>query len=116
MLNTAYGVQESICLCVYACVGVIEYMCVYMHVCMQGREAVGESLTDSDLTHQLDASIVRMLKRVSSMKHQELFVAVGEALRRPLDASVFKKRIESLIDRDYIARDAADGQAYKYAA
>ncbi|XP_026193876.1 cullin-4A [Cyclospora cayetanensis] len=79
-------------------------------------EASGEPPPDADLTHQIDAGIVRILKRVSSMRHQELFGALAEALKRPVDAATLKKRLESLIDRDYIARDAADSQAYRYVA
>ncbi|OEH74123.1 cullin family protein [Cyclospora cayetanensis] len=82
----------------------------------QEGEASGEPPPDADLTHQIDAGIVRILKRVSSMRHQELFGALAEALKRPVDAATLKKRLESLIDRDYIARDAADSQAYRYVA
>ncbi|KAL8430604.1 hypothetical protein ACSSS7_005823 [Eimeria intestinalis] len=79
-------------------------------------DGAGEGVPDADLTHQVDAGIVRLLKRASPLRHQDLFAAVAEALRRPLDAAVFKKRLESLIERDYIYRDTADSQAYKYAA
>lgn len=77
---------------------------------------MGETSSDADLTHQVDAGIVRLLKRESARRHQELFVAVAEALKRPLDAAVFKQRLESLIDRDYICRDANDSHAYRYVA
>ncbi|KAL8273620.1 hypothetical protein Esti_002442 [Eimeria stiedai] len=86
------------------------------HVSLSDEDAAGEAAPDADLTHQVDAGIVRLLKRASSLRHQELFAAVAEALRRPLDAAVFKKRLESLIEREYICRDTADSQAYKYAA
>ena len=77
---------------------------------------MGESTTAADLSHQVDAAIVRLLKRLHSMKHQDLFVAVSSTLRKSLDAAVFKQRVESLIERDYICRDTSDSHSYKYVA
>ncbi|CDJ41897.1 cullin homog, putative [Eimeria tenella] len=78
--------------------------------------SAGEAAGEGDLSHQLDAGIVRVLKRQSLIKHQELLILLTKTLNKPFDSSLLKKRIESLIDRDYIARDPHDSQAYRYVA
>lgn len=93
-------------------------ICHILFVCylLQEREAVGDTLPDADLSHQIDARVVRLLKGHQTLTHSQLLAAVTEALGRPLDQTVFKKRLESLIDRDYISRDLKESHSYKYAA
>jgi hypothetical protein len=58
-----------------------------------------------DRQYQIDAALVRIMKTRKALSHKLL---VGEAmgqLKFPLKASDLKKRIESLIDREYMARD-----------
>eukprot|EP00297_Palpitomonas_bilix_P005382 CAMPEP_0113885364 /NCGR_PEP_ID=MMETSP0780_2-20120614/10865_1 /TAXON_ID=652834 /ORGANISM="Palpitomonas bilix" /LENGTH=816 /DNA_ID=CAMNT_0000873273 /DNA_START=158 /DNA_END=2608 /DNA_ORIENTATION=- /assembly_acc=CAM_ASM_000599 len=69
-----------------------------------------------DRLHQIDAAVVRIMKARKSMKHQEL---IGEALvqvRFPAKAGDVKKRIESLIERDYLERDEEDKTLFRYLA
>lgn len=69
-----------------------------------------------DRQHQIDAALVRTMKARRQIAHQLL---LGEVLRhlrftpRPGD---LKKRIEGLIERDYMARDPADHELYNYVA
>ena len=70
-----------------------------------------------DRQHQIDAAIVRVMKTRKSLAHQLL---VGEILKnlrkfhaKPAD---LKKRIESLIEREYLERDRANPQVYNYLA
>ncbi|KAI8918787.1 Cullin [Entophlyctis helioformis] len=68
--------------------------------------------------HQIEAAIVRVMKSRKVMRHAEL---VGEVIgqlgaRFSPDPVVIKKRIESLIDREYLERDASNRQSYRYLA
>jgi hypothetical protein len=58
-----------------------------------------------DRQYQIDAALVRIMKTRKTLSHKLL---VGESLAQlkfPLKATDLKKRIESLIDREYMARD-----------
>lgn len=94
-------------------------------------------------TNQVDAAIVRIMKTRKVLKHSLLIAALLEQLKFPVKVCVrgghdlpgggcfcclstppplpwkpsdLKKRIESLIDRDYMERDAADANIYRYLA
>jgi len=68
--------------------------------------------------HQMDAAVVRIMKARKTMKHAQL---VGEVMQqlaprfkaRPPD---IKKRIEALIEQEYLERDAKDRGVYNYLA
>lgn len=69
-----------------------------------------------DRMYQIDACIVRIMKSRKTMKHQLLIAAVFEQLKFPAQTIDLKRRIESLLARDYIERDEDDPQSYNYLA
>ncbi|KAG0174593.1 hypothetical protein DFQ28_005749 [Apophysomyces sp. BC1034] len=64
--------------------------------------------------HQLEAAIVRIMKAKKKLSHAELVKEIFAQLKFPLEASEIKKRIETLIDRDYLTRDEQDNSLYVY--
>jgi len=68
-----------------------------------------------DRVHEVDAAIVRMMKRRKILAHQELVTDVSSVLRFPATAAEVAKRIEALIDREYLERDAVTS-TYNYLA
>jgi cullin-4 len=69
-----------------------------------------------DRQHQIDAAVVRVMKTRRTLGHKLLVGELVAQLRFPIQAADLKKRIESLIDREYLERDAADPQVYNYVA
>jgi len=69
-----------------------------------------------DRAHAVDAAIVRIMKTRKSLAHRLLAAELVAQLRFPVRAPDLKKRIESLIDREYLARDPADPALYNYLA
>ena len=72
---------------------------------------------DKGREYQLDAAIVRIMKTRQTLKHQELVMEVSRAIRLfvPQPAEV-KKRIEQLINKEYLERDESDRKVYNYLA
>ncbi|RCI03830.1 hypothetical protein CU098_007459 [Rhizopus stolonifer] len=64
--------------------------------------------------HQLEAAIVRIMKAKKTMDHNALVNELFTELKYPLEANAVKIRIESLIDRDYLARDANDNTEIRF--
>ena len=69
-----------------------------------------------DRQQQVDAAIVRVMKTRKSLTHSLLLSELMSQLKFPTKASDLKKRIESLIEREYIERDRDDAQKYNYLA
>ncbi len=69
-----------------------------------------------DRQHQIDAAIVRVMKTRKTLAHKLLMNELMTQLRFPVSATDLKKRVESLIDREYIERDPSDAQIYNYLA
>lgn len=69
-----------------------------------------------DRQYQVDAAIVRVMKMRKSLLHNLLITEVVGQLKFSIKPSDIKKRIESLIDRDYIARDETNQNQYNYLA
>jgi cullin-4 len=68
---------------------------------------------------QIDACIVRIMKARKTLTHQQLMAELLHQLRFPCKGSEIKKRIESLLDREYLEREtgASDtNSTYKYLA
>ena len=57
---------------------------------------------------QIDAAIVRVMKTRKQLSHKLLVGELLIQLKFPVRGADLKKRIESLIDREYLARDEAD--------
>ncbi|GAB6020164.1 Cullin-3 [Chamberlinius hualienensis] len=73
---------------------------------------------DEDRKHEIEAAIVRIMKARRKMQHNVLVAEVTEQLRsRFLPSPVLiKKRIEGLIEREYLARTPEDRKVYNYVA
>ena len=54
---------------------------------------------------QIDAAIVRVMKTRKTLSHKLLVAELLQQLKFPIKQSDLKKRIESLIDREYLERD-----------
>ncbi|XP_026326666.1 cullin-3 isoform X2 [Hyposmocoma kahamanoa] len=73
---------------------------------------------DEDRKHEIEAAIVRIMKARKKMAHPLLVAEVTEQLRVRFLPSpvVIKKRIEGLIEREYLARSPDDRKVYTYVA
>jgi len=69
-----------------------------------------------DRQYAIDAAIVRIMKARRSLTHTLLIAELIAQLRFPTKPIDLKKRIESLIDRDYLVRDKDDANTYNYVA
>ncbi|KAF7271640.1 hypothetical protein GWI33_015490 [Rhynchophorus ferrugineus] len=69
-----------------------------------------------DRQFQMDAAIVRILKRKRIISHNELVAEVYNVMNLPVAPQDLKKRIELLIDREYIKRDSDNTAMYTYIA
>lgn len=65
---------------------------------------------------EIDAAIVRILKTRRTLTHTSLIAELFAQLRFPFKVGDLKKRIESLIEREYLERDANAPQTYHYLA
>lgn len=76
------------------------------------------SKVDEDRKHEIEAAIVRIMKARKRMQHNVLVTEVTDQLRARFLPSpiVIKKRIEGLIEREYLARSQDDRKIYTYVA
>lgn len=73
---------------------------------------------DEDRKHEIEAAIVRIMKARKQMSHPNLVAEVVEQLKSRFLPSpvIIKKRIEGLIEREYLARTDEDRKTYTYVA
>ena len=73
---------------------------------------------DDDRKHEIEAAIVRTMKARKKLNHAQLTTECITQLKARFSPSpiVIKKRIESLIERDYLARATDDRKVYLYLA
>jgi cullin 3 len=71
-----------------------------------------------DRKHLIEAAIVRIMKTRKSMQHNNLMAEVTRQLTSRFVPSpqMIKRRIESLIEREYLTRHQADRRLYNYVA
>ncbi|KAK6617755.1 Cullin-4B [Polyplax serrata] len=69
-----------------------------------------------DRQYQIDAAIVRIMKMRKTLSHNLLISELYNQLKFPVKPADLKKRIESLIDRDYMERDKDNPNQYSYVA
>ncbi|KAI6205209.1 CULLIN-2 domain-containing protein [Aphelenchoides besseyi] len=75
-----------------------------------------EEQVSQDRQYQIDAAVVRTMKMRKTLVHNQLIAELISQLRFPTKAVDLKRRIESLIEREYIKRDEMDQQLYHYVA
>jgi len=92
-------------------------------ITVSGRETEPERKdtrlkVDEDRKHQIEAAIVRIMKSRKSMEHSNLISEVTRQLSSRFlpNPTIIKKRIESLIEREYIERSRNDRKIYQYLA
>ncbi|BDA50712.1 Cullin-4 [Coccomyxa sp. Obi] len=88
---------------------------------IQLKETVEENKKTNDQVlqdrqYQIDAAIVRVMKTRKSLSHKLLVSELLTQLKFPMKQSDLKKRIESLIDREYLERDRENPNVYNYLA
>jgi len=73
---------------------------------------------DEDRKHQIEASIVRVMKARRVLNHNSLVAAVVSQLESRFvpNTNFIKQRIESLIEREFIERSKDDRKVYQYLA
>lgn len=69
-----------------------------------------------DRLYLIDAVLVRIMKARKTILHQQLIPQVLEQVKVPAQPADIKKRIETLIEREYMERDTADRNRYNYLA
>ncbi|CAI9782156.1 unnamed protein product [Fraxinus pennsylvanica] len=88
---------------------------------IQMKETVEENTSTTervfqDRQYQVDAAIVRIMKTRKVLSHTLLITELFQQLKFPIKPTDLKKRIESLIDREYLERDKNNPQIYNYLA
>ena len=86
---------------------------------MRANEQENEQTTErviQDRQYQIDAAIVRTMKARKTLTHSLLLSELFQQLKFPLKPPDIKKRIESLIDREYLERDSGSSNVYNYLA
>ncbi|CAO1615339.1 unnamed protein product [Parajaminaea phylloscopi] len=83
----------------------------------QERKETNERV-EEERKNQVEACIVRVMKDRKTMGHNELMNEVVRQLAGRFNPSpaLVKKRIESLIDRDYLERNSEEKNVYNYLA
>lgn len=69
-----------------------------------------------DRHHQMDAAIVRIMKSAQVMSNTQLMTELFSILKFPIRTVDLKKRIDSLIGREFLQRDKDNPQLYRYLA
>jgi cullin 1 len=81
------------------------------------EESHNPKRVEEDRSHTIEACIVRIMKARKSLGHQQLMSeCIAQLHFFKVAPKVIKKRIEHLIEREYLERDAADPNVYKYMA
>lgn len=77
--------------------------------------ASGGAAPPSDSSHRVDAAIVRALKAGGRLRGGVLASLVEEALGAAVDEGLLRKRVESLVEREYIRFGDRESQALPFA-
>ena len=79
------------------------------------REATSDRVIQ-DRQYQVDAAVVRIMKTRKTLSHVLLMNELVQQLKFTVRPADMKKRIESLIEREYLERDAQKASVYHYMA
>jgi len=84
----------------------------------KGERDKAQESVEEDRKHAIEANIVRIMKARKTLTHQKLMVEVSSQLMQYFkpDPRQIKKRIEDLIAREYLERDAEQSFVYHYLA
>ena len=90
-------------------------------VSLKSKSAGPEKLppqVEEDRRHLVEASIVRIMKTRKKLEHNHLIAEVVKQLSSRFNPTpqMVKKRIESLIEREYLERSTEDRRVYRYLA
>jgi hypothetical protein len=88
---------------------------IMMKESKEEREKTVEAVS-RDRLYLIDAVLVRIMKARKTILHQTLIPQVVEQVKVPAQPGDIKQRIESLIEREYMERDAKDRNRYNYLA
>jgi cullin-4 len=88
---------------------------IQMKETREEREKTVEAVS-RDRLYLIDAVLVRIMKARKTILHQQLIPQVLEQLKVPAQPADVKKRIETLIEREYMERDKEDRSRYNYLA
>nr|XP_027201075.1 cullin-4A-like [Dermatophagoides pteronyssinus] len=69
-----------------------------------------------DRQYQIDAAVVRIMKTRKKLPHNLLISEIYNQIKFPATPTEMKKRIDSLIERDYLIRDRHSTNIYHYVA
>jgi len=88
------------------------------HVESEPERVETRQKVDEDRKHQIEAAVVRVMKSRKTMEHSNLIAEVTKQLsaRFVPNPILIKKRIESLIEREYLERNKTDRKMYNYLA
>ena len=90
-------------------------------VSLKSKSAGPEKLppqVEEDRRHLVEASVVRIMKTRKTLEHNHLIAEVVKQLSSRFNPTphMVKKRIESLIEREYLERSRTDRRVYFYLA
>lgn len=73
---------------------------------------------EADRKHALDAAIVRVMKSKKELTYEQLKTATIEAVKNHFvpEVAMIKKRIEGLVEQEYLRRDEDDQNRFFYVA
>ncbi|KAL4503901.1 hypothetical protein ABPG72_022531 [Tetrahymena utriculariae] len=81
----------------------------------ESQQKFKRDVVNENREHVIEATIVRILKSRKTMKYSDLVSEVNILLRKfQTQPAQIKKRIESLVEREYIERDKSDMNLYHY--
>ncbi|KAF8382850.1 cul-4 [Pristionchus pacificus] len=80
------------------------------------EHAQTEEQVNQDRVYAVDAAVVRVMKTRKMLSHSDLIQELFKQLRFPVNATDLKTRIASLMEREFITRDANDPNTYHYVA
>lgn len=69
-----------------------------------------------DRQYMIDAVVVRIMKMRKTLGHTELINEALTQLRVPIKVPELKRRIDTLIEREYMKRDEQNQKLYHYLA
>ena len=92
--------------------------CAQLHIPQQPTQPPKLKQVEEDRKPQIEAAIVRIMKSRKELDHNSIVSEVTRQLsgRFLPNPAVIKKRIESLIEREFLERHPGDRKVYRYLA